>query len=67
MGDLVGLQTIAEMTGLTRGTVYWMRGTGRLPDPDEVIDGKPLWRRLTIEVWDSGRRKNVKASTREER
>ena len=39
--DWVTLYDIAKMTGLTMGTVYQYRGSGRLPDEDGMVGSTP--------------------------
>lgn len=59
MSDLVGIRGVADLIGLQASTVYVMRSVGKLPVPDEMIDGKPLWLPATIREWDDGRVKHV--------
>jgi len=59
VSDLVGIRGVAELIGLQANTVYVMRSLGKLPEPDETIDGKPLWLPATILEWDAARPKHV--------
>ena len=55
--DMVTLKDICDMTTLTRETVYVYKSTGRLPAPDGMVGYTPVWRRSTIEDWETNRRK----------
>ncbi len=56
--NLIGIAGIARLIGLTPGTVKLMRAQGKLPAPDEVVDGRTiLWRSSTILEWDETRTK----------
>lgn len=55
--DLVSLNCVARRCGVSRHTVHRWRVDRGLPEPDLVVDGKPLWRWDTIAAWlaDTGR------------
>ena len=55
--DWVTLYDIAKMTGLTMGTVYQYRGSGRLPDEDGMVGSTPVWNWSTIQKWNDERNK----------
>lgn len=65
--DLIGIAGIADLIGLTYGTVKLMRAQGKLPEPDLVVDGwTKLWKESTIIEWDKHRPKrydNRKSNT----
>ena len=51
MQVLLSRRDIADLMGLNVETIKYHRAGGSMPDPDLVIDDKPLWRRATIEQW----------------
>ena len=51
MQVLLSRRDIAELMGLNVETIKYHRAGGSMPNPDLVIDDKPLWRRATIEQW----------------
>ncbi len=54
--ELIGIAGVANLIGLTPGTVKVMRAKGDLPDPDVVVDGRTiLWKEATIIEWDRAR------------
>ena len=57
MNPYVTLREIPAMTGLTLWTVYNHRGTGRLPQEDEMIGTTPVWKPTTIVKWNDERNK----------
>jgi predicted DNA-binding transcriptional regulator AlpA len=57
MQVLLSRRDVAELMGLGIETIKTHRARGNMPDPDYVIDDKPLWRRETIEQWIATRRK----------
>ena len=48
---LLSRRDIAELMGLNVETIKYHRGRSSMPEPDYVIDQKPLWRRDTIDQW----------------
>ena len=48
---LLSRRDVAELLGLNVETIKYHRATGGMPDPDLIIDSKPLWRRDTIDLW----------------
>ena len=56
---LLSRRDVAELMGLNVETIKYHRAAGTMPDPDYVIDQKPLWRRDTIERWIASRRKRL--------
>ena len=58
--DWVTLYDIAKMTGLTMGTVYQYRGSGRLPPNDGMVGSTPVWERATIHEWNETRNRRNK-------
>ena len=48
---LLSRRDVAELMGLGIETIKTHRARGNMPDPDYVIDDKPLWRRETIDQW----------------
>ena len=64
--NLVGIEGIAKLTGLTPGTVRQMRTHGKLPPPDVTLGRTKRWKESTIIEWDRERTKrydNRKATT----
>ncbi len=58
MNSNLGIPGIAELIGVTVGSVKLMKARGNLPDPDVIVDGVPrLWSKATIVEWDSQRPK----------
>ncbi len=56
--DLINLAGIADLIGLTYGTVKLMKAQGKLPEPDLVVNGwTRLWKESTIVEWDRVRLK----------
>ena len=51
MNVLLSRRDIAELMGLNVETIKYHRVGGTMPDPDYVVDQKPLWRRETIDGW----------------
>lgn len=47
---LVGIKEIAALAGVKPATVYNWRD-GRLPDPEWVVSGTPVWREGVILRW----------------
>jgi predicted DNA-binding transcriptional regulator AlpA len=56
---LLSRRDVAELMGLGIETIKTHRARGNMPDPDYVIDDKPLWRRETIDQWIATRRKQA--------
>jgi len=54
---LLSRRDVAELLGLNVETIKYHRGTGGMPDPDYIVDQKPLWRRDTIDQWIARRAK----------
>jgi predicted DNA-binding transcriptional regulator AlpA len=52
---LLSRRDVAELMGLGIETIKTHRARGNMPDPDYVIDDKPLWRRETIDQWIAAR------------
>ena len=65
--NLIGITGIADLIGLTPGTVKLMKAQGKLPEPDLVVNGwTRLWKESTIVEWDRERLKrydNRKSNT----
>ena len=53
---LLSRRDVAELLGLNVETIKYHRGRSSMPEPDYVIDQKPLWRRDTIDQWIATRR-----------
>lgn len=49
--QLLSQKAVAKKTGLSFSTVQTYRKRGTLPEPDAVLDNKPLWTEATIEGW----------------
>ena len=56
---MLGVQEIAERTGLTVGTVQVYSSLGKLPPPDQTVNGgrTKLWTTATIDRWNQTRGK----------
>ena len=48
---LLSRRDVAELLGLNVETIKYHRAGGTMPDPDYIVDQKPLWRRDTIDQW----------------
>ena len=48
---LLSRRDVAELMGLNVETIKYHRAAGTMPDPDYIVDQKPLWRRDTIDLW----------------
>jgi len=59
MQVLLSRRDVAELMGLGIETIKTHRARGNMPEPDLVIDDKPLWRRATIEHWMATRKKDA--------
>jgi len=57
MNVLLSRRDVADLMGLSVETIKSHRAGGAMPDPDYVVDQKPLWRRETIEGWIARRAK----------
>lgn len=55
--NLIGLPGIANLIGLTHGSVKQLSTHGKLPVPDVIVDGRRLWKESTIVEWDKTRPK----------
>ena len=55
MSDLLDTQGVADVLAIAPDTVRWHRKKGNLPKEDLVLGGSPLWKRSTIEEWDTAR------------
>lgn len=49
--NILGIQEIAELTGLKEQTLRQYRSEDKLPMADAVISGSPLWSKETILNW----------------
>jgi predicted DNA-binding transcriptional regulator AlpA len=54
---LLSRRDVAELMGLGIETIKTHRAAGNMPDPDYIVDQKPLWRRDTIDQWIARRAK----------
>ena len=56
---MLGVQEIAERTGLAVGTVQVYSSKGKLPPPDQTVNGgrTKLWTIATIDRWNHTRAK----------
>ena len=59
MNVLLSRRDVAELMGLNVETIKYHRGRSSMPEPDYVIDQKPLWRRATIDEWIATRKKDA--------
>ena len=59
MQVLLSRRDIADLMGLNVETIKYHRAGGSMPDPDYVVDRKPLWRRETIDQWIATRKKEA--------
>jgi len=49
--SLLGQTELAQLFGVTSGTIRQWKFRNKLPDPTEIISGTPCWSRFTIEQW----------------
>jgi len=56
---LLSRRDVAELMGLNVETIKYHRAAGQMPQPDYIVDQKPLWRRETIDQWIASRRKRT--------
>ena len=50
--DLLGIQEVATLLGVSRQRVWKRKEKGTMPEPYALIGGKrPVWTREQIEVW----------------
>ncbi len=54
---LLSRRDVAELMGLSVETIKTHRAHGAMPDPDYIVDQKPLWRRDTIDQWIATRKR----------
>ena len=59
MQVLLSRRDVAELMGLGIETIKTHRARGNMPEPDVIIDDKPLWRRETIDQWIATRKKDA--------
>lgn len=55
MSDWLTSTDISKLTGLKVDTIYTYRKRNTLPDPDQYIGRTPVWKKTTIEEWNSKR------------
>lgn len=48
---LVGMVEIADRLGVLNATVHSWHHTGKLPEPDYELSGRPVWRWKAVEAW----------------
>lgn len=53
--DYVGQKEIAELLGWSKQQVSNYYNSGRLPIPDQIVSGRPLWDRNKIEHYRDSR------------
>jgi len=49
--NVVGIKEIAQETGLKEQTLRQYRTDGKMPEPDAIKSGNPLWDINTISKW----------------
>lgn len=54
--ELVGQKEICDILGWSKQQVSNYYKDGRLPDPDQIVAGRPLWRRNKIEEYRESRK-----------
>ena len=56
--DLLGIQEVATLLGVSRQRVWRRQKDGTLPEPYTLIGGKrPVWTREQIEAWKEAQEK----------
>lgn len=53
--DYLTIADIAELLGVTPGTVHAYRSRGYLPEPARLFGRTPVWTRAVIKKWAGGR------------
>jgi aryl carrier-like protein len=48
---------VADRIEVGLANVAALRLTGKMPEPDHMIENKPLWKASTIDAWQASRRK----------
>jgi predicted DNA-binding transcriptional regulator AlpA len=49
--DLLGYAQVADLLGVSQATVRKYNSDGFMPAPDQLVLGRPFWRRATITAW----------------
>lgn len=49
--ELWGIDDVAKYLGITATAAYTWRHRGKLPDPEWIVSGRPIWRPATIRKW----------------
>jgi len=50
-GEFVGQKDIAEMLSWSKQQVSNYYRDGRLPEPDQIVSNRPMWRKSSIEAY----------------
>lgn len=54
-GVLLGYRDVAELVGISEGTLRNYRRRGYMPAPDVMLADRPRWREATIVAWQRAR------------
>ena len=49
--NILGVKEVAQFTRLSENTIRQYKSAGKLPKPDAIKSGNPLWSERTIRVW----------------
>lgn len=49
--ELWGLEEVADALGISVNTAYAWRHRGKLPAPEWIVSGRPIWRASKIRAW----------------
>ena len=60
LNDLLTAQDVADYAGMKYKHLWTYQKRGTLPAADMYLGNKPLWKRETIEAWNSTRRVHKK-------
>lgn len=59
--ELWGIEDVAEYLGIEKNTAYMQKHRGKIPEPEWVVSGRPIWRANVIRKWFE---KGAKGATR---
>ena len=56
MEEVLSQKGFAARTGFPVTTIQTYRKRGWLPEPDLMVDNKPLWKASSVDAWVEGRK-----------
>ena len=49
--ELWGIEDLAEALGVSVNTAYVWNHRGKLPEPEWIVSGRPIWRATKMRKW----------------